>query len=223
MVGYGQSIPQGRGRAIGVRHQADYLLRWLRAVGVERAVMVGHDLGAGAAQIVAAYRPETCAGLVLTNAVCYDSWPIPAVRILRSIGSVSKRLPNGIVKIIFAQIVARGHEDKKRALESFREHWPNYDRQPAGSELLRQMRALDPRDTLEIAPLLPRLRIPARVVWGTADPFLKVHYGDRLANDLGTPLQRIEGGPHFTPEDHPGVIAGAINDVLREVGARSAA
>lgn len=51
---------------------------------------------------------------------------------------------------------------------------------------------------LETAPALP-----ARVVWGAADQFQKLHYGERLARDLDAPLRRIDGGKHFTPEDHP--------------------
>ncbi len=63
--------------------------------------------------------------------------------------------------------------------------------------------------------------MPARVVWGVADPFQKLRYGERFARDLGTTVQHIEGGRHFTPEDHPDVIATAIKDLAAEVTARS--
>jgi pimeloyl-ACP methyl ester carboxylesterase len=49
MVGYGESIPAGWDRDISVARQADYLLGWLDRLGVERAVLVGHDLGGAAA------------------------------------------------------------------------------------------------------------------------------------------------------------------------------
>jgi pimeloyl-ACP methyl ester carboxylesterase len=45
-----------------------------------RAVLVGHDLGGGVAQIAAVRAPGRCAGLVLANSIGYDSWPIPSVR-----------------------------------------------------------------------------------------------------------------------------------------------
>lgn len=60
----------------------------------------------------------------------------------------------------------------------------------------------------------PSWGVPARVVWGTADRFQKVGYGERLASDLATVLTRIEGGKHWTPEDHPDAIAAAVNQVL---------
>ena len=53
LVGYGDSIPAGRDRDISMARQADYLLGWLEQPGVERAVLVGHDLGGGVAQIAA--------------------------------------------------------------------------------------------------------------------------------------------------------------------------
>lgn len=60
---------------------------------------------------------------------------------------------------------------------------------------------------------LSRLGIPARIVWGTADQFQKVEYGERFS----APPHRIEGERHFTPEDHPEVVAQEINSLLADV------
>ena len=54
-------------RDISVKAQAGYLLDWLGALGIGRAVLAGHDLGGGVVQIAAFWRSELCAGLVLTN------------------------------------------------------------------------------------------------------------------------------------------------------------
>lgn len=64
------------------------------------------------------------------------------------------------------------------------------------------------------------LNVPARIVWGVADPFQKLEYGERFARDLGTTVRRIEGGKHFTPEDHPDVIAEEIRSLAAEVAVR---
>lgn len=57
MVGYGDSIREGHDRDISVARQAGYLSDWMREVG-DGAVIVGHDLGGGVAQILAARHPE---------------------------------------------------------------------------------------------------------------------------------------------------------------------
>ena len=64
------------------------MLRWLDVVRVEAPVLVGHDLGGGVAQIAAVRRPDRFSGIVLTNAVCYDPWPIPSVKAMRQAAPV---------------------------------------------------------------------------------------------------------------------------------------
>ncbi len=215
MVGYGASIEGGRGRDISVAKQADYLAAWMRTVGLgEGAVVVGHDLGGGVAQILAARQPGLVKGLVLTNAVCYDSWPIPQVKAMRAMGSVIERLPDGVFRPVYVNFLQQGHDDRERARESIGEHWPYYARAGGAAAMVRQVRSLDVRDTLTVADRIPRLDVPARVVWGAADQFQKIGYGYRLAYELGAPLARIEGGKHFVPEDHPERVAAAVNDLL---------
>lgn len=73
MVGYGNSIPSGRNREISVASQAEYLAACLSELGLDRAVVVGPDLGGGVAQILAVEHPDRVAGLVLINSIGYDS------------------------------------------------------------------------------------------------------------------------------------------------------
>lgn len=219
MVGYGTSIPEGAGHDISVRRQADYLHAWAQALGIRSAVLVGHDLGGGVAQIAAVRHPGFCRGLFLTNAIGYDSWPIPSVKMMRAAGPLVRHLPAAAVRLIMGTLMARGHDDAARAREALRVHWPAYADNGAGAALVRQMQALDVQDTLSIASGLPHLRVPARLAWGAADPFQKLQYGERFAQDLGAPLRRIAGGKHFTPKDHPEVIAEEVRLLLREVAA----
>jgi len=64
--------------------------------------------------------------------------------------------------------------------------------------MARQVACLDVHDTLAVQDALPTLKVPARIVWGVADPFQKPEYGERFARDLGTTVQRIEGGKHLS-------------------------
>jgi pimeloyl-ACP methyl ester carboxylesterase len=116
-VGYGELISEGRDRDISVARQADYLLAWLDHLDIERAVLVGHDLGGEVAQIAAVRQPRRCAGLVLTNAIGYDSWPIPSVRALRAAGPLVGRLPMPAFRALVGSLLARGHDDPAVARE----------------------------------------------------------------------------------------------------------
>ena len=50
------------------------------------------------------------------------------------------------------------------------------------------MRSLNVQDTLAVRDDLPKLNVPAGVVWGEADQFQKVRFGEFFAHDLGTAL-----------------------------------
>lgn len=215
MRGYGNSIPEGRDADIGLSAQADYLLAWLDSLDLEdRPILAGHDLGGGVAQIAAVRAPERFAGLVLTNAVAYDSWPIQRVKVMRRLSPLLTHLPEVLMYPSFVQLLHDGHDDKERALEAIGRHWAPYVSHGAAAALMRQMRALDVYDTIAVAGQLSSLSLPTRIVWGEADRFQRVGYGQRLADDLGASLTRIHRGKHFTPEDHPEAVAEAINDLL---------
>lgn len=217
MPGYGASIPAGRGRDISMARQADYLVAWLDHLGIDRAVFAGHDLGGGVIQILTARYRHRIAGLVLTNAICYDSWPIPSVQAMQRAAPVLQWLPDSAVYPMFVSLLRRGHDNAARASESIGVHWRHYATHGAAHSLVRQVRALNVRDTLAVADQLPHLDVPARVVWGAADRFQKEHYGARLARDLGTDLRRIDAGRHFTPEDRPDQLAAAVEEVMSRV------
>jgi pimeloyl-ACP methyl ester carboxylesterase len=217
MVGYGDSMKAGEGQDISVARQADYLMAWLAHLGIDRAVFIGHDLGGGVAQIAAVSHPERCAGLLLTNAIGYDSWPIPSVKALNAAAPLVKHLPDTAGKQILRTLMYRGHDDHALASESLDIHWQPYARHGGAASLIRQVEALDVNDTLAVADALPSLNIPARVVWGVDDKFQKIEYGERFARDLKAPLLRIDGGLHFTPEDYPDVIAEQTRLLIEDV------
>jgi pimeloyl-ACP methyl ester carboxylesterase len=216
MVGYGASIEEGWDRDIFVAKQADYLAAWIREVELERTFLVGHDLGGGVAQILAVRHPELVRGLALVNTICYDSWPIPSVKAMGAMGPVVERLPKNVFRYVYATFLRRGHDDQARAKESIDEHWPYYERVGGAAAMIRQVRSLNVNDTLSIASQIPDLDVPARLVWGAADPFQKIGYGYRLAYELKAPIDRVEGGKHFVPEDHPERVAATVNALLEE-------
>lgn len=219
MVGYGASWNQALGRDISLAAQAHYLIQWIEHLGLGNCVLVGHDLGGGVAQIAATSRRDLFAGIVLTNSVCYDSWPIPSVKLMRRMGVLLANMPPKLFRAVFSSFLRRGHDDHRVATESIRHHWRHYDHEAGPRAFVEQIRSLRTADTLEIAPRLPTLDLPAAVVWGADDRFQKIGYGERLAAALKAEMTVVRGGKHFVPEDHPDAIADAITSVT-EKGAR---
>jgi pimeloyl-ACP methyl ester carboxylesterase len=217
MVGYGASIPEGSERDISLSAQADYLALWLKHLGISRAVFAGHCVGGAVAQVAAIRYQGICAGLLLTHALAYDSWLPAFVKPLQALNGVVQRLPDPLFKQIFRAWLRRGHDSSEQTEAALETHWPHYARN-GGAAFVRQIKALDTRDTLAVADRLPNLNLPARLIWGTADRYQKIEVGERLARDLKAPLRRIEGAKHFTPEDHPEVVAEEIDLLLHAIG-----
>ncbi len=217
MVGYGMSIAEGKGRDISVPRQAEYLASWMRHLGIERAVIAGHDLGGGVAQIAAVRHPTLCGGLFLTNSIGYDSWPIPSVKALKALAGLMRKLPAPMFKLLLMNLFMRGHDDPAKAKAAYAVHGDNYLGAGGAADLIRQVEFLTVRDTLAISHQLPLLAIPARLLWGDADQFQPIKYGKRFSRDLGAPLRTIAGGKHFTPEDHPEIVAEEIMALVRAV------
>jgi pimeloyl-ACP methyl ester carboxylesterase len=103
LVGYGESIPAGRDRDISVARQADSPAR-LAGPPRHRAGGAGRPRpGRRVAQIAAVHQPRRRAGLVLANAVCYDSWPILSVRALRAAGPLVGRMRPPLFRALVAR------------------------------------------------------------------------------------------------------------------------
>lgn len=117
----------------------------------------------------------------------------------------------------FGVLLARGHDDASKTRETLGVHHRPYAEHGGGAAMARQVTALDVHDTIAVQDRLPTLGVPARVVWGVADQFQKLEYGERFARDLGATLERIEGGKNFTAEDHPEAVAAAIRSLAAEV------
>jgi pimeloyl-ACP methyl ester carboxylesterase len=216
MVGYGASAAEGRDRDISLSAQADYLALWLKHLGIDRSGLAGHDLGGGVAQVAAIRYPGLCAGLFLTNAIGYDSRPVPRAGALQAMNGVARHLPGPLFKVTFRSWLRRGHDRSEQAEAALAAHWPHYAADGV-ARLIRQAKALDVQDTLAVADRLAHLNVPARVVWGEDDAWRRIEHGERFARDLKAPLRRIAGAKHFTPEDHPDIVAEEINLLLEEV------
>jgi 2-hydroxymuconate-semialdehyde hydrolase len=209
LLGYGDSAKPAD-RDVSMAAQALLVPKLLDGLGVDRAIVVGHDLGGAVAQRMAVEAPERVAGLVLIDSVSFDSWPILRMRMLRATAPPFARHWPRQWFAWFAMTMrpyVRG-SDAREAFGASLEAWSG-DRDGAEA-FMRNARAMDPRITEEVAPRLAEVDVPAHVVWGRRDPFQKVRWAARLRDAIpGATLTLLDGG-HFLPWDRPAEVAREI-------------
>jgi 2-hydroxymuconate-semialdehyde hydrolase len=218
MLGYGESAKPGD-RDVSMAAQAVLVPRLLDALGVDRALVVGHDLGGAVAQLLAVDARERVSGLGLIDSVSFDSWPIARMRMLRTMAPpFATRWPRAWFR--WFELTMRPYVRGGAAREAFAASLGAWSADSAGAEaFMRNARAMDPRITQEVAPRLAEVEVPAHVVWGRRDPFQKVRWAERLRAAIpGATLTVLDGG-HFLPWDRPAEVAGEIRDLAARTAA----
>jgi pimeloyl-ACP methyl ester carboxylesterase len=201
LVGYGGSGADASER-LDMEHQARWLLEMLDALGVARAVVVAHDVGSAAAQLLLSMAPQRVRGLVVLDGVYAGEWAMEAITSIQTwVTAQAGRL--------YAVLARR--LGKSAAL---REMLAAYAGEQGGLRLIRAARDLDPRQTLHLGETLRAIGAPALVLWGEHDEFLPIGTVARpLAELLGAELVMLPGA-HFTPLDCPQQVATALIDFL---------
>lgn len=214
LLGYGRSDPPG-GRSLSLRAHADRVIALLDALGIDRACIVGHDLGGGVALAMAINYAARVSRLALVNSVAFSGWPTRDVRMARALLRFTRHIaPNWLLSILRADL-ERGYADPDRATHSIQRFIRPFATIEGRNTFMQHLQALDASETREMAPLLPAIDAPTAVLWGADDPFLSVKLGKRLAAAIpGATFEVVPGARHFTPEEAPRPVADAIATLL---------
>src|SRR5919197_613357 len=204
-AGYGLSDADANAD-VGMARQASWMRDLIEALGLERPVLVAHDVGSAAAQIFVARWPEHCRGLVVLDGVYQDNWAMDAVSSIQAWNpSDAHRLFPKLVRRIRSKSPVSGVPE-----EVAREVLAPYEGSEGGLRLIRASRALNPRETAAITDLLRARRVPSLVLWGSEDRYLTPDAVARpLSELLGAELKLLPGG-HFLPLEAPGEVTREI-------------
>jgi len=195
--------------------QATWLMRLLDELDLKQVLLVAHDVGTAAAQILVAKAPHRVRGLVLIDGVYGDQWAMDAIE---SIRSFDPSAATSLFRILVRRMRRQWTTDKvsDAAIHAVLGCYEGAD---GGSRLIRAARSLDPRQTMQILEDLKRVAVPCRVLWGEKDPFLGVDaVAKPLADLFGAKLKLLPGG-HFLPLDCPGEVASEIIAFVRDLPA----
>jgi len=198
-------------RSIG--RQTEALIAWMDKLRLDRADIVGHDIGGGIALRLAALHPARVGRLCVMNGVSYDAWPIelmlqfghPENRRKMSAGEASTMLKRAL-KSGFA--VAPEDEFLDGLLAP-------YGTETGKTSLIRNAAALNTNLTTEITHLLPQISAPTLILWGQEDSFQLAKFGKRLASDIpGAKFVPIEKAKHFVMIDQHEIVARELQAFL---------
>ncbi|MDS0475570.1 alpha/beta hydrolase [Natrinema sp. 1APR25-10V2] len=213
MVGYGNSaMSDDFDRSI--RAQEAMLESLLEALDVDRIALVAHDIGGGVALRFAAHNPETVDQLVLSNAVCYDSWPVEFVSNLGlpstaelDRGELEGRLDGAFVE------GAYGEADPE-FVDGMKAPWLTDE---GHVSLVRNAVATNTNHTTEID--YGAITAETLLLWGEDDVMQPYAYAERLADDLAdAELAPLSDAYHWVPEDRSDAYAERLREFLSDGG-----
>ncbi len=161
---------------------------------------VGHDLGGGVGLRYAAHNPDAVDNLVLSNAVCYDSWPIQQIVDLglpSTIDSMSVDDLQEMLDEMFRGGLYGDHEADEAFIEGMKAPWNSEE---GLVSLSRNAIGTNTSHTTEVDP--GEIAATTLLLWGADDEFQPISYAERLESDIpDAELVGLDEANHWVIED----------------------
>ncbi|MDX6573209.1 MAG: hypothetical protein QOC86_2365 [Gaiellales bacterium] len=208
LAGFGYSERSGHYLLDDWQRQLD---AFMRALGIERAVLAGHSLGAGVAAAEALARPGRTSGIVLVDGDALRSGGGPGFA--RDL--IVDPYRTSAVRIVLGwdwamrEIIRKAYSpDPVRIDAAELARWRRPLRVDGTERALAQMIS-DGIQGLGLSDL-SRVRVPAAVVFGARDGAVPVASGRRVAKLLHARITIIPGAGHLSQITHPAAVAAVI-------------
>jgi pimeloyl-ACP methyl ester carboxylesterase len=192
-------------------NHANIMAKFIKALGIERYHLVGHDLGGGISQIIAVNYKSNIIDLTLINSVAYDFWPVQPIIAMRT--PVIRQMAMATLDFgTFKLIVQRGLYNKSKCDEPLMKYYFKPMQTTEGRKaFLHFAHCLDNKNLTDITNKLHNLDVPVLIIRGEHDVYLSSKIADLLHENIkGSKLILFEKGGHFIQEDAPEFIVEAL-------------
>jgi len=200
-----------------LRAQATIIVRFIRKLGLDRPLLVGHSFGGALSLALALDYPDSVSALVLISTLSQVEPAPPAI--FKSLDIRSPTLRWLIAWTLMAPLGKLAHQAALKAVFAPELVPKTFDADSGGALGLRPDSFIaaskdmvsDPDELAITMPRYPSLAIPVDVIYGRQDPILNYQaHGERLVAALpNATLYVIEGG-HMIPVTVPDQIASRI-------------
>lgn len=194
--------------------QVEMILALLDHLGLDQVDLVGHDTGGGVALILAIKHKDRVRKLVLSNIVCYDSWPIDE---MLALGNPNLRsVPAAQVRAMLLDSLTDGVHRRERLTDEFREGIvAPYSDEEGKLSLIRNAVSLNTNHTMELVDRHSEILAPTLLLWGTEDPWQTIADAERLQAEIPDAwLEPVSDASHWLQQDAPAAVAASIERFL---------
>jgi pimeloyl-ACP methyl ester carboxylesterase len=211
--GHGQSSKPRDGYSLAAL--AEDAKTFLDAMHIDRAIIVGHSMGAAVAALLAAAHPQQVAGLALLGAFADFRENGGVIALWQDVRDFSDPIEPAFARAFQVSTIARMVDDDfidlvvadSQALPSFA--WRGLTDAFLASNLPAAYR---------------RIEVPTSLIWGDNDSFVPRSEQDAMLSAMRhATLHALDDTGHAVHWDRPGETAAIINALVKNVAARLAA
>ncbi|MFB6311659.1 MAG: alpha/beta fold hydrolase [Salinirussus sp.] len=198
-----------------VKAQTEYLEAILDKLGLGTVQLVAHDIG-GAVALRLAIESDRVDRLVLSNATCYDSWPVPFI-LEYGAASRARAMTYQDVQRELRELFTNGVSTPDRATDTFVDGMiaPYIAPDVPPTRLSRNAVATDTNHTLELAPRHDEIDAETLLLWGYPGSGQHAGYARRLATDIpDADTEFIGDTHHWVVQEQPAAYADGLASFL---------
>ena len=225
MIGYGESDMPLDNFKHTLSNQAEAIKSVIEALDLKgKVILVGHDHGGGASQIMASKYCGHLHRLVLVNPVSFDYWPVLEVEAFNPlVGASDEVLGTAMQQAAagFAGLMRTGSFDKiaftdKNVKENYLRFWARGPNLTGFKSLVKI--CSDPTNEETQSINYKGITCPTLICWALHDAWMPKEAAVRIKAEIKGPvrLEFIERAGHYVLEDRPDAVAANIDDFITE-------